>query len=298
MTNNDPNLISVIIPCRCNANELKKCIQGIKIQEIPHEVIVLDSTSNDSVANVTSQFDNVHLVPCSPDLLPGGARNLGTRYARSEYLLFIDADCIPESGWIMSAISALKAGAKIASGPILDKFPFHPVAFVDNLLQFADFPLNRPNGISSYFPGCNLALTRTVFIELGGFPDDLPAGEDVIFSSLAAKRWPLGLWFVHTMRVHHSGRKKFDAFMKHQEVFGFYRGRLGLKLRPIYQHLGEKMIMAIPIIYIRFFYIISRTARWNKPGLLRIIVFLPILLFGLAAWAKGFHRGCSKRRTE
>lgn len=262
---------------------------------MPYEVIVVDSTSNDSVSKVTDMFENVRHV-YSPDLFPGRARNMGVYYARSDYLLFIDADCIPEPGWMMSAISALKAGAKMAGGPIIDKFPWHPVASIDNLMQFADFPGQRPDGSISYFPGCNLALSRKVFIELGGFPDYVRAGEDVIFSSSAYKKWPLGLRFIQDMRVRHSGRKTFKAFLKHQQEFGFYRGHLRLKLRPLYQRFGREIFMVFPVICIRFHYIVSCTVRWNMQGIVRIIVFLPILIFGLIAWAEGFRRGCRTGR--
>lgn len=297
MEDEGTDIVSVIIPCRCNSGELKQCLERIRMHGIPSEVIVVDSTSDNSISEVVDQFENVRHVLAGADLLPGGARNLGAHHAKGEYFLFIDADCTPEPGWMMSAISALRTGAKISGGPILDKYPWHPIASIDNLMQFVDFPGKRPDGASSYFPGCNIAITRTVFMELGGFPVDVRAGEDVMFSSAAFEKWPMGLRFVHDMRVRHSGRRNFRAFMKHQEYFGFYRGRLGLRLKPLHQQLGQKMLMIFPVIGIRFYYIMSRTVRWNMPGIFRIIVFFPILIIGLAAWAMGFYRGCRTGRT-
>jgi glycosyltransferase involved in cell wall biosynthesis len=287
-------LISVVVPCRGHANELKNCLRGLQEQTTssPFEIIVVDSASDTAVANVVTAFPSVRLVRSQLGLLPGGARNLGAQHARGEYLAFTDADCIPDPGWLAAAFKALNAGAIVVGGPVLDARPFHPIAVADNLLQFIDDSPHRPDGAVSYFPGCNFAISRTAFYELGGFAIPLPAGEDVLLSSAAATRWPGRVRFVRDIRVRHAGRTNLSAFWRHQEAFGFYRGHLGLRLRPIYQRLGGRTMLAVPIACKRLGYIVFRTVQWNPVGLLRIIVLLPILLLGLAAWVKGFLRGC------
>jgi glycosyltransferase involved in cell wall biosynthesis len=224
--------------------------------------------------------------------LPGAARNLGAQDARGLFLAFIDADCVPEPGWLAAALTALEAGAKIVGGAIVDLYPFHPIAASDNLLQFADFPRRRPGSPATYFPACNLGVSPAAWRELGGFPGDLPAGEDVLFTGRAAKRWPDQVHFVPEMVVRHRGRTRLGAYWRHQETFGFYRGRLGLQLRPIYRQLGKHVFLFGIIVSKRLSYITFRTVQWNPAGLLRLIVLLPVLLIGLIAWAKGFQQGC------
>lgn len=287
-------LISVVVPCRGHANELKNCLRGLQEQTTtsPFEIIVVDSAPDTAVVNVVAAFPTIRLVRSQSELLPGAARNLGAQHAQGRYLAFTDADCIPESGWLAAAIEAFNSGTTVVGGAVLDAHPFHPIAVADNLLQFTDYSPHRPDGVVSRFPGCNFAISRTAFYELGGFSTDLPSGEDVLLSSAAATRWPGGIRFMRDMRVRHTGRTDLYAFWRHQEVFGFYRGRLGLRLRPIYQRLGGRAMLAVPIACRRLGYIVFRTVQWNPFGLLRIIVLLPILLLGLAAWVKGFRRGC------
>jgi glycosyltransferase involved in cell wall biosynthesis len=290
----NPPSISVVVPCRGHANELKNCLRGLHQQTTtsPYEIIVVDSAADPAVAAVVTAFPTVRLVHSQSGLLPGGARNLGAQHARGDYIAFTDADCIPESGWLSAAIAALNTDATVVGGPVLDARPFHPLAVADNLLQFPDLSPHRPDGTASYFPGCNFAISRVAFYELGEFLTDLAAGEDVLFVSAAATRWPGDVRFVRGMRVRHIGRTHLRAFWRHQEVFGFYRGRLGLRLRPIHQRLGGRAMLAVPIACKRLGYIVFRTVQWNPVGLLRIIVLLPILLLGLVAWVKGFRRGC------
>ena len=294
---NSPS-ISVVVPCRGHANELKNCLRGLQQQTTtsPYEIIVVDSASDQVVADVVAVFPSVRLVRSQSGLLPGGARNLGAQNARGDYLAFTDADCIPEPGWLTAAIEAFNRGATVVGGSVLHAHPLNPIAVADNLLQFTDFSPHRPDGAASSLPGCNLALSQAAFHELGGFSNALQVGEDTFFSSAAATRWPGDVRFVRGMRVRHSGRTDLRAFWRHHEMFGFYRGYLGLQLRPIYQRLGDRA--AVPIACKRLGSIVFRTSQWKPIGLLRIILLLPILLLGLTAWTKGFRRGCRKTRGE
>lgn len=290
---NNP-VISVVVPCRNHAEELQRCLQGLTRQVVdhPYEIIVVDSANDPTVANVVAKFCGVRLVRSRAGLLAGGARNLGAEHATGRYLAFIDADCIPEPGWLAAAVSALDQGAQFIGGAILDAYPFHPIAVADNLLQFVDFHPNRPNGAASYFPGCNIALSQTNFQILGGFPIDVPTGQDVLFSSKAAQQWSNRICFVSEMRVRHSGRTYLREYWQHQEKFGYARGYLNIQLHPIYRRLGGLTILALPIAMKRLVYITLRTIQWNPLGLIKIIFLLPILLIGLFAWTKGFNDGC------
>lgn len=293
--------MSVIVPCLGHAGELAKCLEGLALQTLdgPFEVIVVDSASDPDVAKAVAAFPGVRLVRSKSLLDPGQARNLGARHARGDYFAFTDADCVPEPGFLAAACKALDAGGSLVGGPVLDGLPFHPVAVADNLLQFADFPPNRPEGPASYFPGCNIAIRRAAFFEIDGFPDTgIPAGEDTRFSEAAASRWPGRVHFVRDMRVRHKGRTDLRGFWRHQSFFGYTRGLLGTKLSPAYRRLGRFRIMTVPVLCRRLGYIVYRVARWNPAGLLRVPLLFPLLVAGLFAWAEGFRRGCLAASKE
>ena len=206
--------LSVVVPCYRHAAELERCLAGVLSQATgaPFEVIVVDSASDPEIAGVATRA-GARLVRAASRLGPGEARNAGAGEASGELLLFLDADCVPEPGWLAAGQAAIEAGARLAGGPVLDALPFHPIAASDNLLQFAEFPRGRPAGPATHFPGCNLAIRRADFAALGGFPPvHLPAGEDGVFSRAVLAHHPDGLRFTSAMAVRHQGRTNLGIF--------------------------------------------------------------------------------------
>ena len=79
--------------------------------------------------------------------------------------------------------------------------------------------------------GVILAIRRLNFVDLGGFREDLNVGEDTLLVELASRRWPGQVVFDPQMRVLHRGRSTLGSYWRHQERFGYHRGKLGLRLK-------------------------------------------------------------------
>lgn len=285
--------LSVVIPCYRHVSELQRCLAGLAEQHPGEEfeVLVVDSAPDPAVARA-AEAGGARPIRAGVRLGPGDARNAGAREARGEVLLFLDADCVPEPGWLEAARSALAEGPRLVGGPVVDAQPFHPIGVSDNLLQFAEFPRGRPDGPATHFPGCNLAIRRADFETLGGFPAvRLPAGEDGAFSSIARERHPDGLRFIRGMAVRHRGRTGLRQFLRHQERFGYCRGVLGLSLDPRYQRLAARPLMTAPVAMKRLAFILGRGLAWDSGLLVRTLLLLPLVVPGLIAWAIGFRRG-------
>jgi len=290
-------VVSVVIPCRNHAVALSRCLDSVMSQQLAEgfEVIVVDSAADDHVAAVVREHVQACLVRSTLPLLPGPARNLGVHTARGVYAVFIDADCIAEAGWLAAALLALKGGARVVGGAVLQGNPWHPVASIDNLMQFSDLSARRARGIARLLPSCNLGIAVSDFMSLGGFPAvELPAGEDVLFCQLAWQRWPNHMLFCPTMRVRHFGRSTLRKLWTHQDMFGFARAMYGLELRPVYRRLGQWAILAPAVAVKRLAYMAVTAARWQPASLAAMMLFLPLLLFGMTAWCSGFYRGCRK----
>ncbi len=286
---------SVIIPCRNHAAALSRCLDSVLSQRLeePFEVLVVDSAADDEVVEVVARHPGARIVRSAQPLLPGPARNLGARNAHGAHLAFIDADCTAAEGWLAAALPVLKEGARVVGGAVLDGEPWHPVATIDNLMQFSDLAPRRPRAVSRLLPACNLAIAFGDFSLLGGFPQDAPAaGEDIVFCNRAAQRWPDRVVFCPAMRVRHFGRSTLRQLWSHQQTFGYARGAMSLELRPAYRRLGRWAIVAPVVALKRLSYLAVRAARWRPSALVAMVLFLPVLLFGLTAWCVGFRRGC------
>ena len=92
--------ISIIIPVKNEALNLKACLQSIREARSDHlsyEILVIDNGSEDSTVSIAQNFKTaVHIVP---DATVAGLRNFGAKKAGGKILAFIDADCTVEPDW-------------------------------------------------------------------------------------------------------------------------------------------------------------------------------------------------------
>jgi GT2 family glycosyltransferase len=295
MNINRKPIISVIIPCKGHAAELRTCLTGLNQMavKVPYEIIVVNSDSDPKVRLIGQHFPNIKIVQGTQNLSAGPARNLGATRATGHFFAFIDADCIPTRLWLQSAYDVLANGARMVGGPVLDALPCHPVAVADNLLQFADLPPGRPMEKVAILPGCNLAVRKKVFEMVKGFPNELFI-EDSLFTRAIAARWPEDCRFVPQMQIYHRGRKTLKELWEHQHQFGYVRGNYGFRLKHNQQGLARHWMIMPLIMAKRIGYIFNRTHKWNPGQLIRCYLFLPLTLFGQLAWAVGFRHGCRK----
>src|SRR3989304_6332028 len=139
-------VISIIIPFYGEKDDLFGCLKGLKKQNFHSlfEIIVVESGIDNGIEQLTDKVKNIVLISSHSLLYPGKARNL-----------------------------ALKNGDEMVIGPVINLYPFHPIASVDNLIQFADFQKHRTSENVDHFPGCNLGIKKEMFIKSGGFPEIL-----------------------------------------------------------------------------------------------------------------------------
>ena len=256
------------------------------------EVIVVDAGLDDRVQTAVER-SRAHLVRGMAGLLPGQARDLGASRARGGVLAFIDADCRPDEAWLEAAAAALGEGVRLVGGPVADLLPWHPVAVADNLLQFADLPRTRPAGPIHMLPACNLALRIEDYGTLGGFlhVEGIATGEDVALCERAEARWPGAIRFDPSMAVRHMGRTTMAGFLRHHLDFGYSRGRLRLLLSERQARLGRLAVLFPAVVLRRVLFVLGRVARHRPARLPAMLLLLPLLIAGIAAWTVGFRRG-------
>jgi len=292
--------ISVVIPFHGDKKDLINCLNGLKNQNsgITFETIVIESGNDPNIKEIINSINNSILISCKSVMYPGKARNLGIEISKSNFLAFLDSDCVPSADWINEIFTSLKKGNKIVIGPVTNLYPFHPIASVDNLLQFPDFQKHRPSKNITHFPACNLGMTKELIFSSGPFPEEIVTGEDVKFSQSAIKSNYGDVFFNPRLNVRHSGRKNFKSFMKHNRSLGFHRGYLNLKMSASESNFRGKFLFAFLFGIRRFIYISVRTLQWNPAGLFRIVFYFPIAVLGLSAWVFGFWKGNKKYMEE
>ncbi|WP_223920853.1 glycosyltransferase [Geobacter sp. AOG2] len=223
--------VSIVIPLYNQAQLTKACVEAVLATAGDpecYELILVDNGSWDWTREyVKSLGDSVTAITNSDNLGFARACNQGAQVARGEYLLFLNNDTIPRSGWLEALLAGVDAdGADIVGGKLLypnGRVQHAGVAFNKNGIGyhiFKNFPADAPAVNKKRLMQCVTAacllVSKRLFVELGGFDEHFHNGfEDVDFCLRAGQSGRRVLYTPHAVVVHHEeqseGRKRFDA---------------------------------------------------------------------------------------
>ncbi|SMG16544.1 glycosyltransferase family 2 protein [Dethiosulfovibrio salsuginis] len=91
-------MISIIIPTHNSERFLLNTIKSLQMQTDQNfEIVFVDDNSNDSTLHLIKEFklknkEKVQILASPQNIGPGGARNLGIKSAKGEFILFLDSD--------------------------------------------------------------------------------------------------------------------------------------------------------------------------------------------------------------
>ena len=167
--------VSVVIPVRNRAAEIKLCLESLLEVEYPKEklqIVVVDDASEDETIDVVSGFP-VTVERMSERQGASACRNRGARQANGEILLFVDSDCVVDSRWLLEITSVFEDPQVGAAGGLVDSFddaePLDRYEKVKSSLQ-VEIRCNDSTLRSKFFyiPSCNFAVRRDLFSQSGG----------------------------------------------------------------------------------------------------------------------------------
>jgi GT2 family glycosyltransferase len=213
--------ISVIICTRNGRPRISACLRALEAQSLPaHELIVVDDGSTDGTADLVERiFPSVVLIRLEPSGL-SAARNAGAEAATGEFVAFTDDDCEPDRDWLAGLATAFARGWDVAGGPNLPPPPKDTVEAVVAAAPGAPSHVMLDDEEAEHLPGCNIAVRRTTYFDIGGFdPVFTTAGDDVDFCwRLRDKGFRLG--FAPTAFVWHHRRPSLRGYLRQQIGYG------------------------------------------------------------------------------
>jgi len=145
------------------------------------EVIVVDDDSADGSAEMAGEF-GARVLHTPGRLGPGGARNLGAEAARSEVLLFVDADVVIHEGAVTRVADAFVDPEVTAVFGSYDDRP-RERNFASLYMNLRHHHVHQRSGgeASTFWAGLG-AVRRRTFHEAGGFDAErypVPSIEDI-----------------------------------------------------------------------------------------------------------------------
>lgn len=207
-TENNSTYISIIVPARNEEKNIVALLNAINQQTYPShlfEVIIVDDHSTDNTANLVSSFNstNIRLIYLS-DYINNESLNaykkkaieIGINESRGTLIVTTDADCTMNKNWLKTIADCYERNhPKMIVMPVSIKNNFR---FIE-MFQSLDFIcLQGITGAAVYKKmhgmcnGANLAYTKAVFEEAGGFKgiDDIASGDDLLLMHKIAKLYP------------------------------------------------------------------------------------------------------------
>ena len=212
----DP-LLSVVIPSYNAGIYIAECLHSVLAQQDcpPFEVIVVDDGSTDGTAELVERdFPTVRLIR-KPNGGPGSARNLGVDHARTDVIVFIDADDIMLPGRLALQgrfmLESPRYGVSFGnpqyqSNPEWDANGTHGVCESEAFSELA-------NAYSRFLVEGGLAGTstcsvrKTAYVAAGGQPVHVYVAEDYAMYCALSRQWPIAASrrFLTWVRQEHDG---------------------------------------------------------------------------------------------
>lgn len=225
--------ISVIVPVRNEYESVMLLLKDLEQQRYPQgllEVLVVDDHSTDNTREQVQRFilaSNLHvkILELGNYVKQEGKKaavQLGVAQAQGELLVFTDGDCRVGPWWLHHYAWLFETEKPhFISGPVC--FDPTPTAFERmQLVEFASLigvggasiALNQPNMCN----GANLAYTREIFEQVGGFSgnETIASGDDEFLLHKVHKAFPGQVRFLKSSEalVYTSARKTLVSFMQ------------------------------------------------------------------------------------
>lgn len=175
--------VTVVIPVRDRHAELDRCLAGL--HGLPRVIVVDDASADPAALRRIAAAHGATVIRRAVNGGPGAARNTGLGAAETEFVAFLDSDCVPEPGWLPRLLPHF---ADPAVGAVAPRIVPHEqgkgwLARYEGASSTLDMGARpsvvRPGARVPYVPGAALVVRRAA--AGAGFRDGMYVGEDVDF---------------------------------------------------------------------------------------------------------------------
>ncbi len=129
------------------------------------------------------------------------ARNIGIRAAATDWLAFLDADCVASPGWLANLMDAAGRGHRVVGGGVAFGGGGY-WASVHNVSMLHDFHVSARPGPRRFLPTLNLLVHRDVIARVGVMNESLRRAQDLEWTARMCSAG-IELWFEPAALVTH-----------------------------------------------------------------------------------------------
>jgi glycosyltransferase involved in cell wall biosynthesis len=278
-------MISLVIPVYNRPDEIVELLESVANQTRgDFEVIVVEDGSSrpckDDIARFEGKFPLSYYF--KPNSGPGPSRNYGAQYAKGDYIIVLDSDCILPTTYLEQVEKALNAGKIDAFGGPDKANPSFTVT--QKAINYSMTSFLTTGGIrggmknvEKFHPrSFNMGVRTEVWRQLGGFAD-MRYGEDIDFS-IRLKEAGNKVVLIPDAWVWHKRRNTLGSFFRQVHKFG--QARIALyRLHPSTLKIVHLLPAAFTLGVLLLLLLAPLTCCWSLAplALLILVIFLDSL---------------------
>lgn len=232
--------VSVIVCTYNGSRTLRQTIESLQKLHYPdYEVMVVDDGSTDGTPDILRDFPEIRVIRQDNRGL-SAARNRGAQEASGEILAYTDDDCMPDEDWLYQLVGTfLRGGYAMVGGPNLPPPARTRIEAAVAAAPGAPAHVLLTDQEAEHVPGCNMAVTRQAFLQVGGFnPVYRKAGDDVDFCWRILEQG-LTIGFNPSAVVWHYRRSTIADYFKQQRGYGEAEAILRFQHPNVFDRSGQ-----------------------------------------------------------
>jgi mycofactocin system glycosyltransferase len=173
--------VTVVIPALSTAEAVREVLARIP-EDVP--TVVVDDGSAPALAPGLPDRKGLRVIRHDTPQGPAAARNAGIGLAETPWVVFVDADVLPDPDWLGVLRAHADDAGVVAVAPRVVSVPQAGGAALmerwSGALDLGGTPSDvGPGRPVSFVPTAVLMVDREVFTRVGGFAEELHVGEDV-----------------------------------------------------------------------------------------------------------------------
>ena len=226
-------MVSVVIPTYNAGNYLPKLLDALAGQTLAHELIIVDSTSNDNTQAILRER-NIPFHEVSPaSFNHGGTRNLAMSFTNHPVVIMMTQDALPaHPDTLKNLVTMLLSDERIGMA-YGRQLPYPEAGVLSQFARITNYPAQSRLKSRKDIPSLGIrtchcsnsfaAYKKADFQAVGGFPTDTILGEDVV---LAAKLITSGkkLGYCAEAPVYHSHDYTLtEEFKRYFDIGAFHQ---------------------------------------------------------------------------
>lgn len=263
--------IAVITTIRNEERGIEKFLDSILNQSIvPDEIVIVDGGSTDRTADIIKRYEkcnsSIKLITKDGCNISQG-RNIAIKNSNSEIIAVTDAGCILDDNWLRNITRPIFEGKAMAVG---GNYMPHTTSDFEECLALLTFKTLNYNEEEFLPSSRSIAFEKSVWEEVGGYPEWLYTAEDTLFDKKIKKKGH-NIYFAKEAVVFWQPRSSYKKVFK--QYYLYSRG-------DAHAELFTKMYLVKLAIY---FFILIELLTFSYFSILGLILWL---LFSLRNYGK------------